>query len=134
MSPKGEYWKMSAAVNSITGAQSDLIGRGAGGSESSKESGTSESQVSQGTRSMFGSIAVDVEAPRAASIHRPSIWAIGSGLMAEADSCAATKALFGGRARSCSSQQCGALGCGSGPSKIKSPRISAVKFRLPNLT
>ena len=64
---------MSAAVNSITGAQSGSIGRGAGGSESGEESGASESRVSQGTRLVFGSIAMDVEAPRAASIHRPSI-------------------------------------------------------------
>ena len=125
---------MSAAVNSITGAQSDSIVRGVGGSKSGEESGASESRVSQGTRLVFGSIAVDVEAPRAASIRRPSIWAIGSGLMAEADPCAATKALFGGRARSCPSSQCGTLGCGSSPSKIKSPRTSAVKFKLPNLT
>ena len=129
---------MSAAVNSITGAQSESIDRGAGGSESGKESGkeasASESRVSQGTRLVFGSIAVDVGAPRAASIHRPSIWAIGSGVMAEADPCAATRALFGGRARSCPSSQCSALGCGSSPSKIKSPRTLAVKFRLPNLT
>ena len=125
---------MSAVVNSITGAQSGSIGRGAGGSQSGEESGASESRVLQGTRLVFGSIAVDVEALRAVPIHRPSIWTIGSGLMAEADPCAATKALFGGRARSCPSSQCGALGCGSGPSKIKSPRTSAVKFKLLNLT
>ena len=64
---------MSAAVNNITGAQSDLIGRGAGGSESGEESGTSESQVLRGTRLVFGSIAVAVEAPEVASIHRSSI-------------------------------------------------------------
>ena len=125
---------MSAAVNSITGAQSGLIGEGAGGSESGEESGASESRVSQGTRSVFGSIAVDVEAPGAASIHRPLIWAIGSGLVAGADLSAATRALSGGRARSCPSSQCGALGCGSSPSEIKSPWSSAVKFKLPNLT
>ena len=125
---------MSAAVNSMIGAQSVSTGGGAGGPESGKESGTSESRVSRGTRLVFGSIAVEVEAREVVSIHRSSIWAIGSGLRAEADSCAATKALFGGRARSCPSQQCGALGCGSGPSKIKSPWTSAVKFRLPNLT
>ena len=83
---------------------------------------------------MFGSIVVEVEAPEAVSNHRSSIWAIGSELRAGADSCAATKALFGGRARSCPSSQCGALGCGSSPSKIKSPRTLAMKFRLPNLT
>ena len=46
---------------------------------------------------MFGSITVEVGAPKVASIHRSLIWAIGSGLVAEADSGAATKALFGGR-------------------------------------
>ena len=49
---------MSAAVNSITGAQSGSIGRGAGGSASGEESGASESRVSQGTRLVFGSVAV----------------------------------------------------------------------------
>ena len=38
---------MSAAVNSIIGAQSDSIGRGAGGSESGEESGSSESRGKQ---------------------------------------------------------------------------------------
>ena len=94
---------MSVAVNSMIGAQPDSIVGGAGGSESGKESGTSESRVSRGTGSAFGSIAVKVEAPEAVSIHRSSIRAIGSSLKAEADSCAATKALFGGRARSCPS-------------------------------
>ena len=94
---------MSAAVNSITGAQSDSIGRGVGGPESGRESGTSESRALYGTRSVFGSIATEVAAPEAVSSHRSSIWAIGSGLRARADSCAATKALSGGRARSCPS-------------------------------
>ena len=30
--------------------------------------------------------------------------------------------------------QCGVLGCGSNPSKIKSPRMLTVKFKLLNLT
>ena len=33
-----------------------------------------------------------------------------------------------------SSVSAGTLGCGSNPSRIKSPRMSAVKFKLPNLT
>ena len=90
---------MSAAVNSITGAQSDSIGRGVGG----PESGTSESRASQGKRLVFGSITVEVAAPGAVSNHRSSTWVIGSGLKAGAGSRAATKALFGGRARSCPS-------------------------------
>ena len=94
---------MSAAVNSMIGAQSDSIGRGAGGSESGRESGTSESRALQGTRLVFGSIAVEGTTPEAVSSHRSSIWAIGSGLRARADSYAATKALSGGRAKSCPS-------------------------------
>ena len=86
---------MSVAVNSMIGAQSDLIGRGAGGSES----GTSESRASQGTGSVFGSIAVEVAAPEAVSSHPSSIGAVGSELKVGEDTRAASWALFGGRAR-----------------------------------
>ena len=120
---------MSVAVNSMIGAQSDSIGRGAEGSESGEES-----RVSQSAGLVFGSIAVGIAAPEAASNHPSSISAVGSKLRVEADAGAASRALFGGRARSCSSWQCGALGSGTNPSKIKSLRMSAVKFRLPNLT
>ena len=51
---------MSAAVNSIIGAQSDSIGRGAGGSESWEESGSSESRVMQSAGLAFGSIAFEI--------------------------------------------------------------------------
>ena len=64
---------MSAAVNSMTGAQSDSIGRGAGGSESGRESGTSELRALQGTRLVFGSITMEVAAPEVVSNHRSSI-------------------------------------------------------------
>ena len=94
---------MSAVVNSMIGAQSDSIGRGAGGLESGKESGTSESQALQGTRSVFGSIAVEVAAPEAVSSHLSSICAVGSELGVGADSCAASRALSGSRAKSCPS-------------------------------
>ena len=117
---------MSAAVNSIIGAQSDLIGRGAGGSESGEESGTSESRALQRTGMVFGSIAVEIVAPEAVSSHSSSIGEVGSELRVGADAGAASRALFGGRARSYPSRQCGVLGCGSNPSKIKSPRMSAV--------
>ena len=117
---------MSAAVNSITGAQSDLIGRGAGGSESGEESGTLESQDLQRTGMVFGSIAVEIVAPEAVSSHSSSIGEVGSELRVGANAGAASRALFGGKARSYPSRQCGALGCGSDPSKIKSPRMSAV--------
>ena len=117
---------MSAAVNSITGAQSDLIGRGAGGSESGEESGTSESRALQRTGMVFGSIAVETAAPEAVSNHPSSIGAVGSKLRVGADAGAASGVLFGGRARSYPSRQCGAPDYGSNPSKIKSPRMSAV--------
>ena len=94
---------MSAGVNSIIGAQSDSIGRGAGGSESGEESGSSESRVVQSAGLAFGSIAFGIAAPEAASNHPSSICAVGSELRVEADAGAASRALFGGRARSCSS-------------------------------
>ena len=117
---------MSAAVNSMIGAQLDSIGRGAEGSESEEESGSLESRVSRSVGLVFGSIAVGIAAPEAASNRPSSIGAVGSELRVEADAGAASRALFGGRARSCSSGQCGALGSGSNPSKIKSPLMSAV--------
>ena len=94
---------MSAAVNSMNGAQSDSIGRGAEGSESGEESGFLESQVSRSAGLVFGSIAVGITTPEAASNHPSSIGAVGSELRVEADAGAASRALFGGRARSCPS-------------------------------
>ena len=94
---------MSAAVNSMIGAQSDSIDRGAEGSESGGESGSLESRVSQSTELVFGSIAVGVAAPEVAS-NRPSlIGAVGSELGVGADAGAASKALSGSRAKSCPS-------------------------------
>ena len=94
---------MSAAVNSIIGAQSDSIGGGAGGSEFGEESGTSESRASQGTRSVFGSISVEVAAPEAMSNHPSSICIAGSESRVGAGSCAASRVLSGCRAKSCPS-------------------------------
>ena len=94
---------MSATVNSMIGAQSDSIGGGAGGSESGEESGTSESRASQGIRLVFGSITVEVAAPEAVSSHPSSICAAGSESRVGADSCAASRALSGCRAKSCPS-------------------------------
>ena len=94
---------MSAAVNSMIGAQSDSIGRGAEGSESGEESGSLESRVSQSTGLVFGSITIGVTAPEVASNCSSSIGAFGSELWVGADAGAASRALFGGRARSCSS-------------------------------
>ena len=58
---------MSAAVNSIIGARSDSIGRGAGGSEFGEESGSSESQAMRSAGLEFGSITSEIAAPEAAS-------------------------------------------------------------------
>ena len=58
---------MSAAVNSMIGAQSDSIGRGAEGSESGEESDTLELRALQRTGMVFGSIAVEIAAPEAVS-------------------------------------------------------------------
>src|SRR4051812_17199413 len=114
---------MSAAVNSIIGAQSDSIGRGAGGSGSGVESDAWESRGSHGTELVFGSIAVEIAAPEAVSNNPSSIGAVGSELRVGADAGAASRALLGGRAKSCPSRQCGVLNCDSNPSKIKSPRM-----------
>ena len=94
---------MSAVVNSMISAQSDLIGRGAEGSESGEESGSMESRVLQSTGLVFGSTAVGIAALEVASNRPSSIGAVGSDLRVEADAGAASRALFGGRARSCSS-------------------------------
>ena len=94
---------MSAAVNSMIGAQSGSIGRGAEGSESGEESGSLESRASQRIGLVFGSIAVEIAAPEAVSNHPSSIGVIGSELGVGADTGAASRALFGGRARSCPS-------------------------------
>ena len=84
----------------MIGAQSDSIGRGAGGSESRKESGTLESRASQRIRLVFGSITVETAAPEAVSNHPSSIGAVASELRVGADAGAASGVLFGGRARS----------------------------------
>ena len=76
---------MSAAVNSIIGAQLGSIGRGAEGSESRQESGASESLTSQRTKPIFGSIAVEIAARGAASNRPPPISVVGSELMVGAD-------------------------------------------------
>ena len=94
---------MSAAVNSMIGAQSDSVEGGVGGSESGEESGTLESRASQGTRSVFGSIAVEVAAPEAVSSHPSSICAAGSELRVGAAADAISRTLSDGRAKSYSS-------------------------------
>ena len=110
----------------MIGAQSDSIGRGADGSESKKESDTLESWAAQRIMLVFGSIVVETAAPEAVSNHPSSTGAVGSELRVGADAGAASGVLFGGKARSYPSRQCGAPGCGSNPSKIKSPQMSDV--------
>ena len=77
--------------------------QGHGGFGSGEESGSLESRVSWSAGLVFGSIAVGIAALEAASNHPSSIGAVGSELRVEADAGAASRALFGGRARSCSS-------------------------------
>ena len=87
----------------MIGAQSDSIGRDAGGSESEKEYGTLGSRAAQRIRLVFGSIAIETAAPEVVSNYPSSIGAVGSKLRVGADAGAASRALFGGRARSCPS-------------------------------
>ena len=94
---------MSAVVNSMIDAQSDSISGGAEGSESGEESGSLESRALHSTGLVFGSIAVGIAAPEVASNRPSSIGAVGSELRVRADAGAASRALFGGRAKSCSS-------------------------------
>ena len=94
---------MSAAVNSMIGAQSSSVGRGVEDPKSEEESDTLESRASQRTRLVFGSITVEIAAPEAASNHPSPIGMVGSELRVRTDACAASRALFGRRARSCPS-------------------------------
>ena len=87
---------MSPVVNS-------MIGRGANGLESGEESGSLESRISRSMGLVFGSTAVGIAALEVASNRPSSIGAVGSELRVEADAGAASRALFRGRARSCSS-------------------------------
>ena len=85
-----------------------------------------ESRAVRSVGMAFGSIAFEITAPEVTSNRSSSIGAIGSELGVRTDACAASKALFGGRAISCPLRQCGAQGRGSNPSKIKSPWMLAV--------
>ena len=84
----------------MIGAQSDSIGRGAGGLESERESGTLESRAAQRVMLVFGSIAVETAAPEAVSNNPSSIGAVYSELQIGANAGAASGVLFGDRARS----------------------------------
>ena len=88
---------MSAAVNSMIGAQSDSIGRGAECLESGEESRSLESRASQSTGLVFGSIAIWIAAPEVASNRPSSTGAVDSELRVGAGAGAASRAPFGGR-------------------------------------
>ena len=82
-------------MNSMIGAQSDSIGRGADGSESGKEFGTLDSWAAQRIMLVFGSITAETAAPEAVSSHPSSIGAVGSELRVGADAGAASGVLVG---------------------------------------
>src|SRR3954467_9992616 len=86
---------------SITGAQSDSIGRGEGASELGEESGSSESWATRSAGLAFGSIAFEIAAPEVTSNRSPSTNASGSESRIGAGAYAASRTLFGGRATSC---------------------------------
>src|SRR4051812_49975711 len=69
---------MSAAVNSITGAQSDSIGGGTEGPEFGEESGSLESWATRSAGLAFGSIAFKIAAPEVTSNCSSSKDAAGS--------------------------------------------------------
>ena len=95
---------MFAAVNSIIGAQSDLIGRGEGGFGVRGGVRILGVRVVQSVGLAFGSIAFEIAAPKVTSNRSSSIGAIGSELGVGTDACAASRTLSGGRARSCPSR------------------------------
>ena len=94
---------MSAAVNSMIGAKLDSIGRSVEGAEPGEEFDSLELWASQRIGLVFGLIAVEIAAPEAVSNHPSSVGVIGSELGVGADTGAAYRALFGGRAKSCQS-------------------------------
>ena len=105
MSPKGECWKISAAVNSITGAQPGSAGSGARRLEPTTgyESEGPVSQASLGVKSVFGSTADGCAASVAGSIH-PSLGdAVCPRFRSGAPTGAISRALSDNRSKPCSS-------------------------------
>ena len=89
----------------MIGAQSDLIGTDAGGSEPvvGDESKSPATHVSWEVKSVFGSIATECAASVAGSIHPPSDGVICSGLRAGVATGVISRTPSDGRAKSCSS-------------------------------
>src|SRR3954469_6204213 len=86
---------MSAAENSITGAQSDSIGGGMEGPEFGEESGSLELWATRSVGLAFGSIAFNVAAPEVTSNRSSSMNAAGSESKIGAGAHAASRTLFG---------------------------------------
>ena len=128
MLPKGECWKISAEVNSMTGAQSDWIGTGVHGSDpvAGDESGGPMTSSLQEVGSVLDSNADKCAASMAGSIHPSSNGAVCSGLIPGAAAGAISRTLSDGRSKSCAWRSFGAPDMGSNPSKIKSLQMSAV--------
>ena len=105
MSPKGECWKISAAVNSITGAQPDSVGSGARGLEptAGHKSGGPVTQTSLGVESVFSSTTDECAASGAGSIHPSSDNAIYPGFRSRAIAGAISRILSDSRSKPCSS-------------------------------
>ena len=119
----------------MIGAHSDSTGTDVSGSESvarDKSSG-SATRLSKGVKSVSGSIATKSAASMAGSIPPLLDGAICSRLTDGVVADAISRTLFDGRVTSCSPQLCGTSDMGPNPSKIKSPRMSAVYFKFPNL-
>ena len=89
----------------MIGAQSDLIGTDAGGSEPvvGDESKSPATLVSWEVKSVFGSIATECAASEAGSIHPSSDDPIGSGSRAGVDKGVISRTPSDSRAKSCSS-------------------------------
>ena len=127
---------MSAELNSKTGAQSGSMDAYACSPEfmAGDESEVPETQAQPDVGSVYGSSAAESMASVAGLSFPPSDGAVRSSSRAREVTGASSYVRPDDRTRSCSSWWLRTAVMGSNPSKIKSPRISATKFRLPNLT
>ena len=112
----------------MIGAQSDSIGMGVRGLDPAAGDESEDPMIltSQEVGSVFGFKADECATSVAGSIPPSSDGAICSGLIPGAATGAIPRIMCDGRSKSCSSRLFGVPDMGSNPSKIKSPRISAV--------
>ena len=105
MSPKGEDWKISVAVNSITGAQPDSAGSGASGLKptAGHKSRGPVTQASLGVESVFGYTADECAASEAGSIHPSPDDAICPGFRSGVPAGAISRVLSDSGSKPCSS-------------------------------